>query len=468
MATWIINEIRKSQGNKACVVFIHGFTGDATLTWGRFPDLLANEPSMSEWDILCFGFESSLAPDMTGIWKGNPEIQMISDSLKTFIKMSFASQYNALVFIAHSMGGLVIQRALLDEASLFQKVDKVILFGTPSFGLTKAWPFQLPLLKKLFRQPSDMAKNSAFIRTLREDWNKRFGQGMPFGFLAVAGSEDEFVPASASINDFPDDQCAVVPGNHLNIVKPISNEDASVNLVLRFISGKRDFRSPLGSAAFALERREFQKVIDTLGNNPEKLDARALVKLALALDGLGKRAESIQVLKNAERKDTDAMGVLAGRHKRIWIENRTDNEGRAALDMYDDAYRIAVGKGDAAQAFYHGINRAFLALMYENDLGKAREIAQEVLTHCAAAKQKETSPASDDSMWRRATEGEANLILGNVAVALERYAIALLGPPKPEPWQLTSSGWQACLIADKLRDAETASSLKKLFYGDKS
>jgi hypothetical protein len=56
------------------------------------------------------------------------------------------------------MGGLAVQRALLDYADLAARAQNVILFGTPSGGLTKAG-----LLWRLKRQLRDMAKGGKFV-----------------------------------------------------------------------------------------------------------------------------------------------------------------------------------------------------------------------------------------------------------------------------------------------------------------
>ncbi len=462
MAEWNLDITGQDPDNKACVIFIHGFQGDPTATWADFPKLLAEDPTMDGWDVLSLGYESDLAPDLTGVWEGNPSIKTIADSLGTFARTKLASKYGGFVFIAHSMGGLAVERALLDHPELTQNVDKVILFGTPSFGLVKAWIFQLPILRSLNRQVRDMGRKSDFIRSLRSDWDERFGEGPPFSFLAVAGSEDEFVPRTASIEGFPDNQCKVVPGNHLQIVKPATASDASVGVVIDFVRGKDTPRGRWGTAALALERRDFQKVENQLGPNRASLDSRALVDLALALDGLGKRAEAMDVLVDAKRHGTDAMGVLAGRHKRNWIQDRVEKEARSAIDLYGEAYKTAEDKGDAPQAYYHGINLAFLALVYEAARPKARGLADKVLGHCAQAEKDELP---QDRMWRLATEGEANLILGNIDTALERYEQAFEGPPKPKPWQFTSTSQQALRIADQLGDEQIAQGLLKLFEG---
>lgn len=468
MAEWKLEISRQKSGNNACVIFIHGFQGDPMVTWADFPRLLAENPNMDGWDVLSFGFESNLTPDLTGVWEGDPAIQSIADSLRTFVWANLSPDYGGFIFIAHSMGGLAVQRALLDDQAMTQKVDKVILFGTPSFGLLKAWPFRLPILSLLNRQVRDMGKNSSFIRSLRSKWDERFGQDPPFGFLAVAGSEDEFVPRSASIDGFPDNQCRVVPGNHLEIVKPTTPSDASLGVVTRFIVGEESCHAAMGSAALALERRKFQEVIDQLSPNQERLDRHARVNLALALDAMDDREEAMKVLAGAQKYGTDAMGVLAGRHKRNWIQAREEMEAQTALDLYHRAYRIAKGddggKGDAAQAFYHGINLAFLALVYEADTSKAQDIAQEVLGHCAVARVDENS---ENRMWRLATEGEAYLILGDIDTSLKCYEQAFDGPPKPKPWQFLSTSQQALRIADQLGNEQIAKGLLTLFGGDR-
>lgn len=463
MAQWDLNCIRIEKHNKSCVIFIHGFQGDSSGTWGDFPQLLSANPVMSRWDVLSFGYQSNLAPDLLGIWEGDPDIRTIGHSLGTFARTHVVGNYGALAIIAHSMGGLAVQRALLDDSDLRKIADKVILFGTPSFGLIKAWPFRLPILRQLNRQVSDMGKGSKFICSLREDWSTLFDTTPPFGFLAVAGDSDEFVTQSASISKFPDEQCEVVPGNHLEIVKPSKEDDASLCLAIDFICGTKSHKGQYDSSALALERRNFQQVIEQLEPNRDRLDRHALVDLALAMDALGKREDAINVLADAKRLGTDAMGVLAGRHKRNWIKERVEEEAQKALELYDEAYRIALTNDDAAQGYYHGINVAFLELIYEKNRSKAREIAREVLELCTRATDDELP---QDRMWRLVTEAEAYLILGNIDTALERYRQALEGTPKPKPWQFLSTSRQAMLIVDNIGEEQDAERLVELFSGD--
>jgi pimeloyl-ACP methyl ester carboxylesterase len=49
--------------------------------------------------------------------------------------MTPLDRYESLALIAHRMGGLVAQQALLDDPLLVGRVRHRILFGTPSGGL---------------------------------------------------------------------------------------------------------------------------------------------------------------------------------------------------------------------------------------------------------------------------------------------------------------------------------------------
>jgi pimeloyl-ACP methyl ester carboxylesterase len=173
----------RNDGQSAAVIFVHGFTGRPEDTWKSFAELLANESAVKGWDL----FSVNLRIDLTGTWSADPEIDRVADLLATTVAVKPLARYEALAIIAHSMGGLAVQRAVLNSGDPRARVQHVILFGTPSGGLTKA-----RLVWRLKRQLRDMAKGGAFITKLREDWSAQFGSTMPFQFTAVAGENDEF------------------------------------------------------------------------------------------------------------------------------------------------------------------------------------------------------------------------------------------------------------------------------------
>jgi pimeloyl-ACP methyl ester carboxylesterase len=441
----------RNQRKRAAVVFVHGFTGKPENTWGGFASFLAAEKGVDGWDLFSVGYSTNLRIDLTGIWSADPDLDMVGTLLRTTTSLPPLDRYGALAIIAHSMGGLAVQRALLDYADLGARVQNVILFGTPSGGLTKAG-----LLWRLKRQLRDMAKGGRFVTKLRNDWSAQFASHMPFQFTAVAGENDEFVPYESSLGPFDKSMQAIVAGNHLEIIRPRERNNRGVQLVVKRLSGDTAQIGPWDGARLAVEAREFQKAIDLFEPYKGQLDDAAAVQLAIALEKCGRQNDAIDVLRDRGKPTTDAMGTLAGRLKRRWLRERREDDATRAMELYKRAYDLSK-KSNPAQAYYHAINIAFLNLVFNGSLPDAQIWARHALEHCSAAQKIETNPDA----WRLATEGEANLLIGNFAEALQRYRAAI--ETEPDPWQLESMYTQALETARQLKDKVVAADLARTF-----
>jgi pimeloyl-ACP methyl ester carboxylesterase len=426
--------------NQAAIVFIHGFTGDWQKTWGRIPEFL--RPALSSWDLYGFGYESNRRFDLLGLWSADASLQTIADMLYAR-SVNELKSYRALAFVAHSMGGLVAQEALTRRDDLRQRLSHVFLFGTPSAGLKKA--DKLSFIKQQIR---DMDDNGPFVHNLRKRWSdlKLDGQAN-FKFLATAGEIDQFVPPESSILPFPQAVRRVVPGNHVSMLDVASENDPTV-LILRngFTSGAAPGQD---SARVAVESGEFHKLVQQFWPQgkpmPQGLDDAGAVQLAIALDQVDRRDDAIELLRQHKPRGTDALGVLAGRLKRRWIVTRSEEDYQSALDLYQRAYEQAraATPPDHDQAYYHGINLAFLVLApgsnFSAALERAQQLANEVLEHCSQAK----DPKSVH--WRLATEGDAHMILGDSEQGLKKHREAAARSPKP--WECVSMEEQAIRIA---------------------
>jgi pimeloyl-ACP methyl ester carboxylesterase len=451
----------RDNGAKAAIVFVHGFGGSAKSTWGGFPDFLASDPRLNEWDIFNLGYNTGLAPDILArIWTADPSITELSQFLSAQTSSSRMKDYEALVVVAHSMGGLVAQRAVVDDATLRARLTHLFLFGTPSGGLSKA-----SMGRFWKRQLRDMADDGEFISRLTQDRDQLLTDP-GFCLFVVAGDKDEFVPDDSSLGPFPTAELGggcvdgvgvqkrVVAGNHLEIVKPQEEGTGRlpVDIVIEGIVGGAAASGPASSARVAVAQGEFQKVIDSWGEHADELDQDALVDLALAYEFRGDKARAMEILETRPELSTDAMGVLAGRYKRRWRMDRRQADGDRALELYTQAYEIADGTGVHAQAYYLGVNVAFMHLVYTKRQDEMTAMAQAVLNH--------TGQAPED-MWNLASQGEALLYQGDTEAALAAYGSAIA--KNPDPRQLESMYSQAAAIADHLDDSELSSAIEEAF-----
>lgn len=437
----------RDEGNDAAIVFLHGFSGHIEGTWGEFPELLKADSRLGGWDIFSITYDTNLRLDIPGIWSASPPLDRLAILLTTVADTHFA-HYKSLAFVTHSMGGLVLQRALVDNATFAQRVGHIALFGTPSEGLAKAsW------LKFWKRQIRDLAEGSEFISDLRRRWAESFEKERGFKLLTVAGERDEFVPSPSALNPFAPSERRVVYGNHVEIVKPASADSLSVQLVAGLLTQDAAPAGPWNSARVAVQLRQFQRAIKELWPHRAELDDPTRVMLALALESVGRQEDAIRVLEEGRTEDTDTLGTLAGRLKRRWLAGHRKADAEKALSLYEEALVRSKEAGNWTQAYYHAINAAFLQLAFKRNRDVSRAYATEALEHCS----------KDGDEWKTATEGEAYLLLGRKAEALERYREVIRA--NPEPWKARSTYQQAMRIAGLLNDGELAMKIESLFQG---
>lgn len=449
-----VHIVRRKEGNQAAIVFVHGFGGDARETWGQFPSLITADAALKGWDVISVGYNTGLMPDIRGLWAGKPDIQKLADFMRTIINKDFSAKYQRLVLVAHSMGGLVIQRSLLDldENERNKLIHGVILFGTPSQGLKKAHFGRI-----INRQIRDLGHEGAFIKQLRQDWSETIGDRPAFRFLAVAGDLDEFVPADSSLTPFTEKYREITAGNHVDIVKPDSSDHLSYQILHNFLT-EQQYQARSNGAEVALELGEFQQVLNTLGPVKDKLDYRGQVTYALALTGIDKEEEAVDYLsKQTGNSNPEIMGTLAGRYKRRWLVNSTRSDAEQALELYEDGYAIA-SKPETLrpeQAYYHAINLAFLHLLYKEDFEAARSFAH------IAIKYSEHKD-SVDNIWKWATLGEAHLYLQDGDKAFDYYQLALEAGPQPRQKDAMYLHWHP--LTKHLAMKETEEKLELLFH----
>ncbi len=446
-------EIKKSD-NGAAIVFVHGFNGDPIETWGCFPQFLENDPAFGGWDIYSHGYNTSILPDINEIWSANPSIQLLADHFRTTVTGRLASKYSQVAIVAHSMGGLVTQRAVLDMVAQGQDVNlihSVTLFGTPSGGMDKA-----RIAKQLNNQVADMRSDSDFIKQLRSDWTDAFPDGPPFGFLAVAGDLDQFVTPRSSQGPFEDKYKKAVSGNHIDMVKPTPENLDAYHVVRRVLLSAAEFyKGAWDSADMAVQMGDFTRAKEKLEADKDNLGPNQIVEYAFSLEYLGDRDAAKKFLKEQSDKyktDSDIIGVLAGRWKRSYLTDLKIGQADKAINLYQQALDIAQQNQDTEQIYYHAINLAFLNLKRKK-YGDSTKFAELAKTHAEKSRVKD--------IWKYATLGEACLYLEDEAGAFYNYWIAL--EKEEHLWQRESMYVQWLSIVQQKGLEELEERLDRLF-----
>jgi hypothetical protein len=190
--------IRKPGGD-AAVVFVHGILSSGETCWrndnGAFwPELLKNQTAADGWGIYVYSYE-------TGIFSGTYSLNDAVDDLKErFLTLDKIADCRRIVFVCHSMGGIVVRKFLVERVNdLLDRDIEIGLFlvASPSLGSSYA-NWLSPLAKVLGHSQADalrFSQHNAWLNGL----DKEFQNLKESGRLKLTGKElveDKFVVLS--------------------------------------------------------------------------------------------------------------------------------------------------------------------------------------------------------------------------------------------------------------------------------
>ncbi len=114
------------------VVFVHGILSSSEAAWGHpsWPELLAAEGELQDWGIFLFTYE-------TRVSSRTYSIADVSDALREHFTLADLWSMGKIVFLCHSMGGIVVRRFLVaNQVKLIASQPAIGLFlmASPSLG----------------------------------------------------------------------------------------------------------------------------------------------------------------------------------------------------------------------------------------------------------------------------------------------------------------------------------------------
>jgi pimeloyl-ACP methyl ester carboxylesterase len=133
------------------------------------------------------------------------------------------SKHRDVVFVAHSLGGLVVERLLLHHHDLASQVRFIYFFGTPQTGSEMAAIGHMftdsSLMESMF--PGD---HNLYLSNLRSEWrDAKFGIKRYCGVERLGVAGNIVVPELSG--EFDCNDVVPIPKDHINLVKPCSTDD---------------------------------------------------------------------------------------------------------------------------------------------------------------------------------------------------------------------------------------------------
>lgn len=218
---------------QTAAVFVHGVFS-AGGAWTPMIELLRSDPeATANLEMLLFEYPSP--PLSLRLTRRIPDLATLAESLATFYETRCA-EYERVVFITHSQGGLVLQRFLAmmladGRGEELARIRRVIMFACPNNGselllsLRKSIGFwwrhpqerQLrPLAETVVQAQRRVLNGVVFAATVASD-------RCPIPFMAYAGESDNVVTPASARFVFPN--VGTLPGDHRGIIRPQSHDD---------------------------------------------------------------------------------------------------------------------------------------------------------------------------------------------------------------------------------------------------
>lgn len=158
------------------VVFVHGLSGHPFHTWRKddlakcLPELLGHDAELKGFDFYSYGYKTGFTP-------AQYDFSTVAELLYGDIQAQLPGR--DIVFVAHSMGGLVVQQYIINRFKNFdsenlKKIKGAVYLSVPFQGAGLASVFPRLFINK---QILSLRKENSLLEDLEKDWHKYFFRG---------------------------------------------------------------------------------------------------------------------------------------------------------------------------------------------------------------------------------------------------------------------------------------------------
>lgn len=245
----------------ADIIFVHGLNGGSQSTWSK-----GNNPSNywpQEWlpldDAFCdvrihsFGYSSGISRESV------LNVRDFASSLLAAIKDSPVTgrgQQSHLVFVAHSMGGLVVKKAVIlghqepEYKSVIDRLCSIVFLATPHQGAAIAQTLSR-LVALVGARPfvDDLLPQSPMLQAINEDFPRVAANIQLMSFyetrpMSLGGIKALVVEKNSAVMNLPNERRTLLDANHRNVAMFSSPNDPVYvtvrNALATIVSSQRD------------------------------------------------------------------------------------------------------------------------------------------------------------------------------------------------------------------------------------
>jgi pimeloyl-ACP methyl ester carboxylesterase len=257
--------IRKESSNTQTIIFVHGVMGESTATWTNpaskafWPELLEGDKDFDRANILVVDFPSPAIGTSFSI-------DELAENLRLTLESKDIGNQSELIFIAHSMGGLVTRAFLEKYRDMASKVKLLYFLATPTTGSFAASIAKIASQNPQFAKIVPMTSDS-YLADLQRTWlaSPELSSLPSYCAYEIQPTYGIKIVEQQSATNLCNRRLDPIDADHIDIAKP---ENAQAMPYLAF---KSAYLSLLQSNAEALrvEVQGLKQVRETLSHAPQ-------------------------------------------------------------------------------------------------------------------------------------------------------------------------------------------------------
>jgi pimeloyl-ACP methyl ester carboxylesterase len=220
--------VKRSGGAKRAIVLVHGITGNGKSSWTSingtyWPMLMKSDPAFEDVEVYVYEYPTHLFGNCLPVTD-------LANNLRLHLKNDRVFEdHEQVIFLAHSMGGLVVRQFLLrnrDSRDFIDKVPLALFFATPTGG---SWRANVGNVLSTCQQVEDLRTIdvNSYLKSQQSDWLSSGLQERVISYCAFETKNFGGLPTvdRSSATSLCSRDPEALPTDHSDAVKPESVSD---------------------------------------------------------------------------------------------------------------------------------------------------------------------------------------------------------------------------------------------------
>ncbi len=216
----------RQRSKDSVIVFVHGVFGDSRETWTNatskayWPQLMTADPFFDSFDIYTYSYPSPA--------RGNTYTndELVEDMRRDLEDASVFQTHKRVIFLCHSMGGIVVRAFLTRYQPLASKVPMIYFFSTPTTGA------EIAALAKLLSNNPQLngvlpMDSESYLATIQKDWLAAQFRIASYCAYETQDTHGIRVVTLESATNLCNRRLDPINADHISIVKPRDQSDTS-------------------------------------------------------------------------------------------------------------------------------------------------------------------------------------------------------------------------------------------------